>query len=113
MSRTTINELVDRRGGEYSQEDLENSLTNARKLLADTSKVLQFEVDRNFETEVDRMDTDKIKEVKSLIQQAQKGIQQILDLEAKIGLTKLVGGRELNLDEARAEILRSLARLTS
>ncbi|MEM9059826.1 MAG: hypothetical protein AAGD13_05125 [Pseudomonadota bacterium] len=113
MTGTTINELVDRPGGAYSQEDLENSIANARKLLADTAKMLQFEVDRHFETEVDRLDETQLRDIRNQIAQAQKGIQQILDLESKIGLTKLVGGKELDLEDARAEILRRLARLAS
>ena len=109
---TTINELVDRRGGAYSAEELENVLNRARKILADTAALLDLEIERFFAEEVDESDEKRLKRLRELIAQTQKGMQQILDIEMKSGLTLLVGGRELDLDHAREEILRRIARFT-
>ena len=109
---TTINELVDRRGGAYSAEELENVLNRARKILADTAVLLDLEIERYFDEEVEESDEKRLKRLKELIAQTQKGMQQILDIEMKSGLTLLVGGRELDLDHAREEILRRIARIT-
>jgi tRNA A37 N6-isopentenylltransferase MiaA len=109
---TTINELVDRRGGAYSAEELENVLNRARKILADTAALLELEIERYFAEEVDESDEKRLKRLRELIAQTQKGMQQILDIETKSGLALLVGGRELDLDHAREEIMRRIARIT-
>ena len=108
---TTINALVDRRGGAYTAEELQDVLNRARRILADTSALLELEIERLFETEVDVSDDEHLKRIKGLITQTQKGVQQILDIEAKAGLSVLVGGSALDLDKAREEILRRIARL--
>ncbi len=109
---TTINELVDRRGGAYSAEELEDVLNRARKILADTMALLDLEIERYFGEEIEETDEKRLTHIKSLITQTQKAMQQILDIETKAGLALLVGGRELDLDHAREEILRRIARIT-
>ena len=109
---TTINDLVDRRGGAYTAEELENVLNRARKILADTAALLELEIERYFDAEVEAKDEDRLNRIRKLITDTQKGMQQILDIELKSGLAHLVGGREMDLDRAREEILRRIARLT-
>ena len=108
---TTINDLVDRQGGAYSEEELVNVLNQARKILADTCVLLDLEIETHFATDLEQLDEDKLKRLKSLIQQIQKGMQQILDVEIKTGLTLKVGGRDMDVEEAREEILRRIARI--
>lgn len=108
---TTINEIVDRRGGAYSEDELEDVLNRSRKILADISALLDLEVERLFEMPVDSLSDDQIKQIRGLIAQTQKGMQQILDIETRAGLHMLVGGRELDLDQAREEVLRRIARI--
>ena len=109
--RTTIDAKVGRRGGAYSVEELENVLNRARKLLADLSAVLELEIDRLFGIEFDENDTDREKQIKTLIGQAQRAWQTVIDLEAKYGLSPYDGRSELDLEAARAEILERLGRL--
>lgn len=108
----TINELVDRRGGAYSAEELEDVLNRARKILADTTALLDLEIERYFGEEIEETDEKRLTHIKSLITQTQKAMQQMLDIETKADLALLVGGRELDLDHAREEILRRIARIT-
>ena len=107
---TTINERVGRRGGAYSAEELEDVLNRARKILADTTALLDLEIERYFDEEVEDKEEERIKRIQGLITQTQKGMQQIMDIELKTGLTQ-AAERELNLDDARREILRRIARL--
>ena len=108
---TTINALIDRRGGTCSTEELQDVLNRARRILADTSALLELEIERLFETEIEVSDDEQMKRIKNLIAQAQKGVQQVLDIEAKAGLTVPVGGSALDLERAREEIMRRIARL--
>ena len=109
---TTINDIVDRRGGAYSAEELGDVLNRARKILADTTALLDLEIERYFGEEIEETDEKRLTHIKSLITQTQKAMQQMLDIETKADLALLVGGRELDLDHAREEILRRIARIT-
>lgn len=109
--RTTINALVDRRGGAYSAEELQDVLNRARRILADTSALLEHEIERLFETEIDVSDEEQMKRIKNLIAQTQKCVQQVLDIEAEAGLSVTDSSNSLDLDEAREEITRRIARL--
>lgn len=112
--RTTINDLVDRRGGAYSVEDLETILNRARKLLADTSALLELEIDELFALEFDLAEREKhVGEVTKMIKQVQKLMITVMDIEAKAGLSPEPGHAVINLEEARDEILRRLTRLTA
>ena len=110
--RTTINKLVGRRGDAHSEEELDDVLNHARKILADTCVLLDHEVDTQFATEIDGRDEERLKKIKGLIVSTQKAIQQILDIEAKLRLSQAVDGRELNVEEAREEIMRRIARIS-
>jgi hypothetical protein len=50
--------------------------------------------------------------MKDLVAQVQKGLQTVLDLEAKHGIRR-EAEHALNLEDARNEILRRLARLAA
>lgn len=108
---TTINDLVDRRWGAHSAEELENVLNRARSILADTTALLDLEVERLFESNLEEADTRRLKTLQAMILQTQKGMQQIIDIEKKAGLRDTGTGSELDLEKAREEILRRIARL--
>jgi len=111
--RTTINDLVDRRGGAYRAEELEDVLNRARKLLADISALLELEIDRLFAAEVDSDNKERIEKAKDMIRQTQKAMAMVLEIEAKAGLSMLADRNAMNLEAARDEILRRLARLVT
>ncbi len=112
--RTTINERVGRRGDARVHEEAEGLLNAARKLLADTSAMLELELDRLFEIEVDDTDKDRIKQINELIRSTQKAMQTVLDIELKYGLdVPGLGDGEIDLEAAREEILGRLARLAA
>jgi hypothetical protein len=109
--RTTIDEQVGRRGGAYSVEDLENTLNQARKLLADTMALLELENERFFKTEFDKDDKDHLDTVMDLIKRVQKAMQSVIDMELKYGLSPFDARQQLDLEAARAEILERFRRL--
>ncbi|MEM9138858.1 MAG: hypothetical protein AAGB15_03430 [Pseudomonadota bacterium] len=92
-------------------EELTETLKRARKILADTSALLELEIDKLFDTEVEEDDKARIKDMKSMIQHLQHCWRQVLDIEAKSGLTAAGGYKPLDLEAARDEILGRLARL--
>lgn len=103
--RTTIDAKVGRRGGAYSVEDLENTLNRARKLLADTSALLELEIDRLFDIEINPDDSVRLKEVTDLIKSTQKAMAMVMEIEMKHGLSAFDARPTLDLEAARAEIL--------
>lgn len=109
--RTSIDRKVGRAGGAYPVEELENTLNRARKLLSDISAVLELEIDRLFGIEFDEDDKEREKQIKTLIGQAQKAWQTVIDIEVKYGLTPCDARSHLDLEAARAEILERLGRL--
>lgn len=110
--RTTIDAEVGRRGGAYSVEDLENTLNQARKLLADTMALLELENERFFKTELDKDDKAHLDQVMDLIKRVQKAMQTVIDIELKHGLAPFDARQQLDLEAARAEILERLRRLS-
>lgn len=110
--RTTINDLVGRQDGVYASKDLEVLMAKARKLLADTSALLELEIDRLFDVEAEAEDPDRIKTVRGLIAQTQKAMQMVLEIEAKAGLGKR-DQSVLDLEAAREEIIRRFDRLVA
>ena len=109
---TTINDLVDRRGGAYRVEELEDVLNRARRLLADISALLELEIERLFDTEIEPDDRVRIDNATDMIRQTQKAMATILEIEAKAGLSAMADRNAMDLEAARDEILRRLARLT-
>lgn len=112
--RTTINELVDRRGGAYSIEDLKDCLNRARKLLADTAAFLDMQMEHLCAQEIDTdLDKDGLKQIQALVNDVRRCMMIVLELQAKHGLPEKNPSAALNLEEARDEILRRLARLAA
>lgn len=111
---TTINDLIDRRGGVRAAEDVEKTLESARRVFADVSAFLELEIDRLFEIEHDEIDDDRIKRVTALIRENQRALLTVLDIEAKLGRdTSAARAQMLDLEDARAEIESRLARLAA
>ena len=96
-----------------SEEELETVLTRARRLLADISAALELESDRLFNEQFEETDEDRLKALKTLIAQTQKAWQTVIDLETRLGLSPLATEPKLDMEAARDEILRRLARLAS
>jgi len=109
--RTTIDAKVGRRGGAYSVEELETVLNRARKLLADTSALLELEIDRLFKAELDEDEGVRLKEVTDLIRQTQKAMAMVMEIEVKYGLSSFETRSELDLEAAREEILERFRRI--
>lgn len=110
--RTTIDDKVGRRGGAYSVEELETVLNRARKLLADTSALLELEIDRLFKSEMDESETVRMTQVTDLIRQTQKAMAMVMEIEAKYGLASFDARSQLDLEAARAEIIDRIGRLS-
>lgn len=109
--RTTINDLVGRRGGASSVDETKDVLDRARELLADITSMLQLETERYFRLEFDTRSRPDLEQIQRLIAQTQKAMQTVLDLEIRTGLARPAGDAKLDLEEARAEILGRLSRL--
>lgn len=83
-------------------------LARARKLFADLAEALEAEIHR---LRAEHQEDDgPIKTVTDLIQRNQKALQTVLDIEAKL-LGRAAEAPQLDLEAARAEIARRLARL--
>jgi hypothetical protein len=108
--RTTIDDKVGRRGGAYSVEELENTLNRARKLLADTSALLELEIDRLFKSEIDPDESVRLKEVTDLIRNTQRAMAMVMEIEVKYGLSPFEARSQLDLEAAREEILERFRR---
>jgi phosphoribosyl-dephospho-CoA transferase len=110
---TTINQLVGRRGDASRIEDLERTIERARKTLADAAALMDLEIEELWNTETDVDDPKRYDRITSLIRQAHKAMSAITDIEKSTGLGRLADKDVLNLEEARAEILRRLAGIAS
>ncbi len=111
--RTTINAQVGRRGDACDRR-LEDTLESAQKLFADVAAFLELEIDRLFDLDIEDHDEARIKTVKHLIQLNQQALLKVIEIEMKIGLTQEGRAAQmLDLEDARAEIDRRLARLAA
>ncbi|MEM7505510.1 MAG: hypothetical protein AAF415_02100 [Pseudomonadota bacterium] len=104
------------RGGEARREtgDLGDTLATARRLFAALSKKLEFEIDQLQSEMV--MDEARDRIVTDLIRRTQKALQTVLDIEVKLAGKPGPDAPEappVDLDQARAEIERRLARLAA
>lgn len=108
----TVNDLVDRRGGVREAQDTDGVLARARRLFADVSAMLELELEALLALEVEALDEKRMRAVTDLIRQTQKALMMVLEIEAKLGLDTSGARRQLiDLDDAREEITRRLARL--
>lgn len=109
--RTTIN-TVDRRGGAHSTEEFDKILENARTILADASAYIELHLDELRRLEAGEIDPKKLKDLQKLVQEAHAAWRQVLDLQVKAGISPNTGP-VLDMEAARAEILRRLSRLAA
>lgn len=110
---TTINQLVGRRGDASRVDDLERTIERARRTLADAAALMDLEIEELWNTETDPDDPKRYDRITALIRQAHKAMSAITDIEKSTGLGRLAEKDALNLEEARAEILRRLAGLAA
>ena len=106
---TTLNDEVARVGADRSTDDLERTIGNFHKSLADASALLSLEVERLWDEESGGEDPKRYDKLAALAKQGHRALQQIGEIESKLGLGRLDEKNALNLEEARAEILRRLA----
>ena len=113
LVRTTIDTLVGRRG-DASGRTLEDTLGSAQQLFADTAAFLELEIDRLFGAEVEDTDATRIEAMRKLITLNQQALMKVIEIAGKIGLAADAQARQmLDLEDARAEIDRRLARLAA
>lgn len=100
------------RRGDACDDGIEDFLSRAQ----DTFAVLS----RNCEHELDQLmlagktDEERGEKIRALIKSTQQAYLKVLDIEAKIAVqTKARAAQALDLEEARAEIERRLARLAA
>lgn len=107
--RTTINS-VDRRGDAYSIEHLEDVLIEARRILADTRAVLELEIEKLDDGDLDEKAEERLKNLKTTLGEARRSTTMVLELEAKLCVHALSLGPAIDLEAAREEILSRFAR---
>ena len=112
--RTTINDLIGRKGGDCGKDELERVLTRARRILADVSAFTELELDRLMAAEIETEDEERVEKIQKLIAETRKTMSMVVDLEAKVGLSLANRpGEIVDLEEARAEILDRLSSLVA
>lgn len=115
--RTTINELVGRRGDARGVGSVEDSLESARMIFADATRTLEREIDRLYSTEIDPDDAaerDRLRTVQDLIKGTQSALRTVLEIRAKLGQSGAAEKRQiLDVEAARDEILRRFDRLAA
>lgn len=109
--RTTINDLVDRRGGAYVDQGTNDVLSRARKILADATVLLELEIDRLFALESDPDDTKRLQSISDLIRQTQRAMTMVLQFEATTDAAPQGDDATLDLGAAHDEIMRRLDRI--
>jgi len=93
------------------EDDVEATLASARQIFADVSSFLEREIDRLKTRQTD--DPDRLRAVMDLIKQNQQALLRVLEMRAKLGReARAECSQMLDLESARAEIDRRLARLT-
>jgi hypothetical protein len=112
--RTTIGQWHDRPGDACDAGGLEATLARAQKLFADVARFLESEIDRQFDAEFDPADEARIRTVKALIQLNSQALLKVIEIEAKLGHDiSAATGQALDLEAARVEIDRRLARFAA
>jgi len=91
-------------------------LDSARRLFADLAKALEAELDQLQFEEGTNWDKKRLEAVQNLIFMNQKALQSVVNIRAKLlsqmDLNNLKAGL-IDIDKARAEITRQLARLAA
>jgi len=108
----TVNGSIDRQGGAVPAGSEGAVLARARRLFAEASAVLEREIADLSEISATALDETRIKAIADLIRHTQKALMMTLEIEARLAREANGAGQtSLDLDDARAEIARRLARL--
>lgn len=111
--RTNLNEEVAAIGSDRDAGDLEKTLGRFLSSLADTAALLDLEVEELWKAGTNSAEPKRYEQLKGLIREANKLKAQIAEIEAKSGSDKLDESQAMNLEDARAEIMRRFARLAA
>ena len=111
MGKST-NDKDGRSGDEFVEERQKKTLENARRILADASEFLEDRVDSLKELKAGSEDMGKVKELKRLILEMNSAWRTLLEVQSKTDAT-MPDAAILDLEAARAEIERRLARLSA
>ncbi len=111
--RTTLHDELARIGSDRDAGDLEATLDHAHRSLADAIALLDLEVEELWRNGPEVEDSKRYDKLKALIREATKVKSQIIEIRTRIGLGALDEKTALNLEDARDEILRRLARLAA
>ena len=111
--RTNLNAEIAAIGSDRDAGDVEKTMGRFLSSLADTAALLDLEVEELWKTGTDSADPKRYEQLKGLIREANKLKAQIAEIEAKSGTDKLDETNAMNLEAARAEILRRFARLAA
>jgi hypothetical protein len=96
----------------HTGESQEKILSNARRILGETSTFLEDWVDMLREKSRATLDKDDREDVSKLIQQVNASWRTVLELQAKTNAA-LAAGEALDLEAARNEIERRLTRIAT
>lgn len=110
---TTLNDELARIGSDRGTGDLEQTLDHAHRSLADTIALLDLEIEALWTNEPDVEDIKRYDKLRALVREANRVKAQVIEIQAKVGLENLDEKTALNLEDARDEILRRLARLSA
>ncbi|MGF1445586.1 MAG: hypothetical protein ACFBRM_05230 [Pikeienuella sp.] len=98
--------------GPEPEKRLAETLTRAHRLFDELAEFLETEIHALLELRVEDHDEGRIKTVKNLIQLSQQALLKVIEIETKISDSEAPkAARTLDLEAARAEINRRLARL--
>lgn len=110
---TTLNDELARIGSDREAGDLDKTLDHAHRSLADTIALLDLEIEDLWKNQADVDDIKRYDKLRALVREANRVKAQVVEIQAKVGLENLDEKTALNLETARDEILRRLARLAA
>lgn len=100
------------RRGDACGDGIDEFLSRAQETFATLSRNCELQLDALFSAE--KTDKERTELIRALITTTQQAYLKVLDIEAKIALqNKARAAQVLDLEEARAEIERRLARLAA
>lgn len=88
-------------------------LDRAYRILGDTTALFEIEIERLMNLEVSLDEKGRYDLLQNLIKQAHAAIGKIDDIETKVHGRSLWGAAQMNLEDARAEIMRRFDRLAA
>lgn len=96
-----------------STEKLDASIQGFHARLADSAALLKMELDRLWKQLDGTRDAKQFDKLTGLIREAHTALGHIHKIEAEVALKQLDDKDALNLEDARAEILRRLDRIAA